>query len=169
MKKRISMLLSDKSEIRDLLLYIIVGGIATAVEWCTFYVLNHFYGVQYILGTAIAFFFSTFVNWATGRILVFKESHQSFWKEISKIYLTSIAGFIINIVIMYIAVDVLNIDIMLAKIIATSIAFFWNFLIRKLVIYKRSEEKAENLHDLYVICAAKRYSMIDLRDQEELD
>ncbi len=125
-----------KKNIKDLMLYLIVGGIATVSEWIIFYVLDKCL-VHYALATVIAYMLSTFVNWAAGRLLVFKESHQSFIKEILSIYAAAVVGLLMNLVIMWLAVDILSINEMISKIAATIIVFMYNFLVRKLLIYKK--------------------------------
>ena len=121
--------------VKQLFLYLIVGGGAALVEWFFFYIFIKEVRLNYIIATSLAFIFSTFANWALGRLLLFK-SNQNITKELVKIYLTSIAGLLMNLFIMWIAVDWLALGQMFSKILATGIVFFWNFLIRKRVIYK---------------------------------
>lgn len=132
--------MNAKNNLKELFLYLIVGGIATLAEWGIFRLFDSALSVHYTLSTVIAYLLSTFVNWAAGRLLVFRESHQPFWREILKIYLAAIAGLLMNLAIMFICVDLLRMDEMLSKILATGIVFLFNFLIRKLYIYKNREE-----------------------------
>lgn len=125
----------DKKGIKEFLLYIIVGGIATVAEWVVFFLLGKV-SCHYAVATAIAYILSTFVNWLAGRILVFKESKQPIIKEILSVYLASIVGLLLNLLIMWVAVDLISINEMLSKIAATGIVFVYNFLVRKLLIYK---------------------------------
>ena len=125
----------NKSNAKEFLLYLIVGGIATVSEWAFFFVFDKCH-MHYAVATTIAYILSTFVNWLAGRILVFKESKQSFWKEITSVYVASIIGLLLNLLIMWVAVDLLTFNEMISKIAATAIVFAYNFLIRKLVIYK---------------------------------
>lgn len=125
-----------KSNIKDFLLYLIVGGIATFTEWIIFFVLDKV-SFHYTLATIIAYILSTFVNWLAGRILVFKQNQQPIFKEILEIYIASIVGLLMNLVIMWVAVDFLDFNEMLSKIVSTAIVFFYNFLVRKLLIYKK--------------------------------
>lgn len=121
----------------QLFLYLIVGGLATLVEWAAFYVLNSIFSVHYMIATALAFVLSTFVNWAFGRLILFREkTDQSTFFELVKIYAVSIIGLLLNLLIMFIAVEKIGLNEMISKIIATCLVFIWNFLIRKLVIYK---------------------------------
>ena len=122
----------------DLFLYLIVGGLATIVEWSGFWVFFDMLHIQYLLATALAFVFSTFANWAFGRLLVFRgKQKQSLLKELASIYLTSLGGLLLNLAIMYIMVDYLDFWEMFAKICATVLVFSYNYLIRKKLIYKK--------------------------------
>jgi len=125
-----------KKSFVQLFLYLIVGGLATLVEWGAFYVMNQRLAMHYMAATALAFVASTFANWAFGRLILFRVSNQSTWSELAKIYVVSIIGLLFNIVIMYVEVDILLMNEMLSKMVATGIVFIWNFLIRKFVIYK---------------------------------
>ena len=121
--------------IRQFVIYLFVGACATIVEWVVFYVLRHPIYIHYMLATTIAFILSTFANWLIGKWLLFRQK-QNIWKELIKIYATSAAGLLMNLLIMWIAIDLIGIQDMIAKIIATGMVFFWNFLVRKLFIYK---------------------------------
>ena len=122
----------------DLFLYLIVGALATIVEWSGFWIFFDMLRIQYLLATALAFVFSTFANWLLGRILVFRgKQNQSLLKELLSIYLTSIGGLLLNLGIMYVMVDFCSIQEMIAKITATVLVFSYNYLIRKKLIYKK--------------------------------
>lgn len=124
-----------KKSIIQFLLYIIVGAGATIVEWLVFYVLNQLLTVHYSVATAAAFLFSTFANWLLGKILLFHGNYKCV-QELAKIYLVSVIGLCMNLLIMWITVEYIKMHEMISKIAATGIVFIWNFIIRKCVIYK---------------------------------
>ena len=115
-------------------LYLIVGAVATLVEWTVFYLLVQYAEIRYFIATPIAFIFSTYANWIIGRRLLFHPT-QNIKKELAKIYLTSAFGLLWNLLIMWLAVDGFGLAPMLSKIMATGIVFLWNFAIRKFLIY----------------------------------
>ncbi len=125
-----------KKNVKDFLLYLVVGGIATVTEWILFFVIDKIY-LHYMVATVIAYVISTFVNWLMGRVLVFKENRQSVLKELVEIYIASIVGLLLNLAIMWLMVDICSVNEMVSKIAATAIVFFYNFLVRKLLIYKK--------------------------------
>lgn len=125
----------QNKEIQDFFKYLVVGGIATISEWIIFFFLDKM-SVYYAIATVIAYMLSTFVNWLMGRILVFKEAKQPLWKEIASIYIVSIGGLLLNLLIMSFTIELLDFSNMLSKVLATVIVFSYNFLIRKIFIYK---------------------------------
>ena len=121
----------------ELFLYLIVGGLATIVEWAGFWLFCNVLVIQYLAATALAFAISTFANWLFGRLLVFRKANgQSLAKEIGSVYLASVVGLLLNLVIMFVLVQLLSVDEMLAKMAATALVFAYNYLIRKFLIYK---------------------------------
>ena len=125
----------QKKEIQDFFKYLLVGGIATVSEWVIFFFLDKAH-IYYAIATVIAYMMSTFVNWLMGRILVFKKSDQPLWKEILSIYIVGIIGLILNLIIMWFAIELFHLSNMFSKILATIIVFSYNYIIRKILIYK---------------------------------
>lgn len=131
------------SEWKGLFLYLLVGIGATAAEWIVFYFMDAQWKIHYSLATAVAFAISTFVNWWLGRLLLFSKTESGLWKELIAVYSASIIGLVLNLLIMWVVIQWFHIPEMYAKMLATGIVFFWNYLIRKLVIYKKSGEEHE--------------------------
>ena len=122
---------------KQIIVYFFVGLFATLVEWGVFFVLDILLDWHYAWAVSLAFVFSTFANWAAGRIFLFKRrAEQSTWQELLYIYSVSCLGLLANIFIMFIAIDLAGCGDFPAKIIATAIVFFGNFFIRKYWIYK---------------------------------
>ena len=133
----------NEKTIKQFASYLVVGGMATVVEWMGFFILNQLLGIQYLISTTIAFCISTQANLVLGRKMTFKEACQNggSLKEVISIYAASIIGLMMNLALMYLMVSKMNIPAGLSKIIATGIVFFWNFLIRKLAIYRTTVNK----------------------------
>ena len=125
---------------KHFLSYLAVGGAATLVEWIFFWLFDGLIHIQYLVATILAMMISTFSNWLFGRLWTFKNSQKgNVWMEIGKVYLTSIVGVLLNLLIMWILVDGLGWMKMLSKIIATGLVFLYNYLVRVLVIYRKKQ------------------------------
>ena len=68
--------------------------------------------------------------------MLFKKAEGSLLREIAAIYGVSIAGLLLNLAIMWAAINGLHLNDMIAKIIATALVFAGNFLVRKFWIYR---------------------------------
>jgi len=132
---------TEKNFVQKFASYFVVGLLATFVEWGFYYLFDPVLHLNTYVAVALSFVFSTFANWAFGRLLTFKNAeNQGLLKELAAIYGASVIGLLLNEIIMYVLLSFVFPDSsfykMAAKIIATGIVFFWNFLIRDLVIYK---------------------------------
>lgn len=143
--------LLSKEGIRQLLSYVCVGGAAAVVEWICFHLFSNVLNLNYILSTALAFIFSTAVNFILGRMWTFRNSSSYENKRVAEavlVYGVSAIGLLFNMLLMYIFVSVLKLDTPLLKVVskvaATGIVFIWNFLVRKLVIYRKTGDISED-------------------------
>ena len=129
---------------KQFLSYFGVGGVSALVEWAVFSLLEYLLDMPYLLATILAFIFSTTTNWFLGRTFTFKESayKDKKAKEIFLVFLVSAIGLGFNLLLMYLFVDVFGMNTNLlktiAKILSTGIVFIWNFLSRKLWIYREN-------------------------------
>lgn len=137
------MKLLSKANIKQFISYFFVGGVAAIVEWVMFFIFANVLQINYFVSTVIAFIFSTTANWILGRITTFKDNNtykDKKAKEAFLVFVVSAIGLLFNLILMYLFVTVMGFDSSLgktlSKIAATGIVFIWNFLIRKLVIYK---------------------------------
>ena len=129
--------MNAKRNIGQILLYFIVGLVATFAEWGVFYVLDICLGWHYILATTAAFSISTFVNWLAGRMLLFKNGDpKGIIHELISIYAISCIGLLCNFAILWVSIDCLGVNDMLSKVLATGMVFFGNFAIRKYWLYR---------------------------------
>ena len=133
----------SRANIKQFISYFFVGGVAAVVEWIMFFLFANVLQIHYFVSTVLAFIFSTSANWILGRITTFKDNvsyKDKKAKEAVLVFAVSAIGLLFNLVLMYLFVTVMGFDSSvgktLSKVAATGIVFIWNFLIRKLVIYK---------------------------------
>ena len=135
-----------KTNIQQFLSYFAVGGTAALIEWICFFLLDRA-GVSYIIATIISFVVATLANWFLGRTFTFKESayKNKKIKEIVLVFFVSAIGLAFNLLLMYLFVDIIRLNKGIlktgAKIVSTGIVFIWNYLSRKLWIYRTEKER----------------------------
>lgn len=121
---------------RTLFPYLLIGSLAATVDWLFFYLFAVYAGLSYLWVSATGFVLATFVNYALCVKVVFRFRRKSAPAvELFLIYLVSGAGLLLHQSLLYYAISVRGIDMMLAKISATGLVFFWNYGMRRFVIF----------------------------------
>ena len=120
--------------------YFLVGSIAALTDLLLFYSFAKLLGYNYLVVAFFSFIIATLVNYILSIRYVFQSGVQFSKKyEISLIYLISGIAIIINQVSLYVLVDLLALEMILSKIIATMITFFWNYSMRNSFVFKEKE------------------------------
>lgn len=146
----------------EILRFLIVGGIATAVDYfamgVTIYLLSpslypDFFSVFFradidpslpakLLGTGIGFIFGLVANYLLSVFFVFNEKGMSKTaKGFLAFALFSAVGFILHEVGMYIMSDLLSINQWAVKTILTLVVLSYNYLSRRAFIFKKAEKE----------------------------
>ncbi len=134
----------DKNKLKHFASYVLVGGIATIVEWVCYYFFDPVLHLNTYVAVALSFVFSTFANWLAGRLITFRNAEKkNIIKELVEIYSVSVIGLLLNEGIMLVFMNIIfkeqtSLEKMVAKIVATGIVFFWNYFVRVLYIYKKN-------------------------------
>ncbi len=120
----------------QLLRFIIVGGFTATLDFLILFLLVHYNVLGYFYAAAIGFLIGSSINYLISIKWIFysgkfKSRAGEFVLFIS---LTSI-GLFINQFVMYLAVSILGIFYLLAKIIALFIVTTYNFIFKKFIIF----------------------------------
>ncbi len=118
--------------------YFFVGGTAAAIDLALFALGAKVMGLPYLPVAAGSFVVATLVNYLLSVRHVF-ESGARFRKheEIGLVFAVSALGLAVNQTILWLAVEQVGMELILAKICATGAVFFWNYAIRRYYIFRR--------------------------------
>ena len=117
---------------KKIIRFIVVGGIATIIDFVYLYIFKEFLNFNVILANTLSFIISVTYNYIASITWVFdvnKNKNKNIQFIIFIIF--SVVGLIINNVILYILTDKLNIYYLISKVIATLIVMVFNFVTRK--------------------------------------
>lgn len=121
----------------QLVQYGFVGGIAALTEWISYFSFDAVLHWHYMLATVLSFLIATFVNWVVGHYTMFRNAAKSgMAREIIGVYLVSGIGLLLNLIFMYVLVEKINLSGIFAKVLDTGLVFIWNFISRKVFIYR---------------------------------
>lgn len=121
--------------------FVIVGGIATIIDYIIFFLLHELLGVDTLPANIISFSISVVYNYIASVKWVFDVKKDDPKKQFIVFIVLSIIGLIINTLIVYVTIDILNWWSIIAKVVATAIVMIFNFITRKLFLEKRQLNK----------------------------
>ena len=143
----------------EILRFVIVGGIATAVDFfvmgVVLYIFDpslypHFYNVfiggeepsliAKLVGTGVGFIFGLIANYVLSVIFVFNEKGKS--KTVGGFILFTVfsaIGLLIHEFGMYLISDLLSVNEWITKIILTFVVLVYNYISRKIFIFKKEK------------------------------
>lgn len=124
--------IKDNKLLVQILKFIIVGGIATIIDFAVLYLLKEFIGLNEILANTISFTVSVIYNYIASIKWVFDVDKDKNEKQQFIIFIVfSIIGLGINNLILWICIDKFNIHYLIGKVFATGIVMIFNFITRK--------------------------------------
>ncbi len=124
-----------KKLMQQLLKFGIVGALAFLIDYAVLYLLTEFAGIYYLISCAISFTVSVVFNYICSMRFVFAgKKGMSRRKEFLIFVVFSILGLLLNQLLMWCGVDLLNIHYMGTKIFATAVVMVYNFVTRKIFL-----------------------------------
>ena len=115
----------------EILRFAIVGGASFAVDYALLYFCTERLGIHYLYSAAISFSVSVIVNYWLCVAFVFKGAGKQTNRQAALFIGSSIAGLGINQACMWLFVEISGLHYMLAKIGATLIVMFWNYIMKR--------------------------------------
>ena len=112
--------------------FVIVGGIATVLDWAIYFVLYNYFKIEPLIGNIISFSISTVYNyWASTKWVFEVNKNKSKNRMFVEFIIFSTIGLGLTELLLWIGIKLLNVNAMVMKIIATMIVMVFNFVTRK--------------------------------------
>ena len=127
---------------RDVILYLFFGVCTTAVNLAVFWVFNSPLKVNELIANIIAWFLAVLFAFFTNRDLVFHAGGNGlFVRQMLSFYLGRGITLALEEAILLVFITILHFNSMAVKVIAQVLVIVLNFVISKLIIFKKREEK----------------------------
>lgn len=137
--KRLISLYKKYSEIIN---YLIVGVLTTLVSIIIYWLFTKLFHVNYMISNVISWIGSVSFAYVTNKKFVFKskcDNEKDVFIEIYQFFKYRVFSLVIDIFLMYLFVEVFNIDDMIAKVIVQFIVIALNYIFSKLFVFKKKE------------------------------
>lgn len=129
---------------RSFLIYTVFGFMATLINMISYEILYAKLHIINVISVALSWFLAVTFAFFTNKYIVFREkgkkAKRSFLSELSYFYLCRILSGILDVIIMFIAVDLLDLNHTIWKFISNLAVGICNFLAGKLFIFKKEDQ-----------------------------
>ncbi len=121
--------------------YLFFGGVSTLVNLAAFGLCNYLFGINYQISNVISWILAVLCAYITNKLWVFESRGKSRRENVGEaalFYFFRIVSLGIEMGIMYIMIDMMDLNVMLSKIVANVISIIANFFFSKLIIFRKS-------------------------------
>lgn len=123
---------------KEIINYLIFGGLTTLISIITYALFAKVFHIDYLISNVLSWIIAVLFAYITNKIFVFESKSKKNVKEITSFFFFRVVSLIMEMVILYIFVDMLHIDDLVTKIIAQVIVIVSNYVFSKLFVFKKN-------------------------------
>ena len=117
--------------------FVIVGGIATIIDWIVFVIACNYLNINHLIANILSYAIATIYNYNASVKYVFNTNNSKNKNSFLIFMIFSLMGLGLSEIILYVTINILNINKLIAKIISILIVMTFNFITRKLFLEKK--------------------------------
>ncbi|WP_143462269.1 GtrA family protein [Levilactobacillus enshiensis] len=123
--------------------YLLFGAISVVINITLFYLFYHTFGIEYQLANFIDWLISVQCSFWLDRTFVFKHKSDKPVKEMGTFYMTRVATFLLETVILFLGISWMNLNGTITKVVGHAIALVLNFFLSKKLVFKNQPAPAD--------------------------
>ncbi len=115
-----------------------------AADYGALLLLKEWVGLHYLVAVPIAFVVGLAVNYFIGIWLVFRRGRLTLRRELALFLIISLLALAVTEGTMFGMTDLLRVDYRISRIVSGAITYLFNFLMRRTVLYRSANAKAQD-------------------------
>ena len=127
---------------KEPVLYLVFGVLTTLVNIAAYFCFADLFHVHYLVSNAIAWVLSVLFAFVTNKLFVFESKStewKSVWKELVSFVAARVATGVLDMVLMWLLVDLIMIEEMIAKVAVNVLVIVLNYIASKLWIFRKKK------------------------------
>ena len=125
---------------KEIVNYLIFGALTTLVSILTYILFTKLFLINYLISNILSWIIAVLFAFITNKLFVFESKNKDkkiIFKEIINFFFFRIVSLIIEMIIMYVFVDLLTIDDLITKVIAQIIVILSNYIFSKVFVFRK--------------------------------
>lgn len=123
---------------KEIINYLIFGGLTTLISIITYALFAKVFHIDYLISNVLSWVLAVLFAYITNKIFVFESKSKKNIKEITSFFFFRVVSLIMEMIILYVFVDMLHIDDLVTKIIAQIIVIVSNYVFSKVFVFKKN-------------------------------
>ncbi len=126
---------------KEIINYLIFGGLTTLISIGTYALFTKIFNIDYLISNVLSWIIAVLFAFVTNKLFVFESKSKDkalVSKEIINFFFFRIVSLGLEMIIMYVFVDLLLINDLITKIIAQVIVILSNYIFSKVFVFKKS-------------------------------
>ena len=116
--------------------FLIIGGFTTCTDISLLWILTDVCGIWYLISAGISYCLSALLSFGLNKSCNFKNTSPEYIKQGSAFLIIAISSLILNLVIISFCVEIWSLNYLVAKGLATGVAFLWNYLGQSAITFR---------------------------------
>lgn len=123
---------------KEIINYLIFGGLTTLISIVTYAIFTKVFNIDYLISNVLSWIIAVLFAYITNKLFVFESKSKKNIKEITSFFFFRIVSLVMEMIILYVFVDMLSIDDLITKIIAQIIVIVSNYIFSKVFVFKKN-------------------------------
>ena len=123
---------------KEIINYLIFGGLTTLISIVTYAIFTKVFYIDYLISNILSWIISVLFAYITNKIFVFESKSKKNIKEITSFFFFRIVSLVIEMIVLYIFVDMFYIDDLVTKIISQIIVIICNYIFSKVFVFNKN-------------------------------
>ena len=107
--------------------FFIIGVLSSLIDIGLLFFFTACLGIWYLYSAAASYCCGTLVSYVLNKNLTFHDGNRNYFSQFSSFAAISVSCLMITVCIIWLAVEWFAVNYLLAKVLAASCAFFWNY------------------------------------------
>lgn len=132
---------------KELILYVVFGGLTTAVSFVSYWVFADLFHIYYMAATVLSWVVAVTFAYVTNRKWVFESKVSGVLpvlREMASFFASRLASGGMELFLMFAGVDLLHINDKLVKLFANVLVVIANYILSKLIVFRGKEKVDES-------------------------
>ena len=140
MKRLFDIAMKYYRKYREVIVYLITGGITTVINFAVFFVLTNLLNVHYITSNIIAWAAAVIAAFLMNKLIVFDDGDMSgvtIIKQLASFVSFRIVSGVMETGLLYVFVEYMKLNENIVKIVVAVLVVILNYIFSKLIIFKK--------------------------------